>query len=34
MVPPISPSLSPNFHREFEDVFKLPAMIRRPALEA
>ena len=34
MVPPISPSLSPNFHREFEDVFKLPALIRRPALES
>jgi nitric-oxide synthase len=32
MVPPISASLSPNFHREFEDVFKLPALIRRPAL--
>ena len=30
MVPPISASLSPNFHREFEDVFKLPALIRRP----
>ena len=28
------PSLSPNFHREFEDVFKLPALIRRPALES
>ena len=27
-------SLSPNFHREFEDVFKLPALIRRPALDA
>ena len=34
MVPPISASLSPNFHREFEDVFKLPALIRRPALES
>jgi nitric-oxide synthase len=32
MVPPVSPSLSPNFHREFEDVFQLPALIRRPAL--
>ena len=32
MVPPISASLSPNFHREFEDVFKLPALIRRPAV--
>ena len=29
MIPPISASLSPNFHREFEDVFKLPALIRR-----
>jgi nitric-oxide synthase, bacterial len=32
MVPPISASLSPNFHREFEDVFKLPALIRREPL--
>jgi nitric-oxide synthase len=32
MIPPVSGSLSPNFHEEFEDVFKLPALIRRPAL--
>ena len=33
MIPPISGSLSPNFHEEFEDVFKLPALIRRPPLD-
>jgi len=32
MVPPISASLSPNFHREFEDTFRKPALIRRPPL--
>jgi nitric-oxide synthase len=32
MIPPISGSLSPNFHEEFEDVFKLPALIRRPPI--
>jgi nitric-oxide synthase len=34
MIPPISGSTSPNFHETFEDVFRLPNLIRRPALDA
>lgn len=32
LIPPVSGSASPLFHEEYEDVFRLPNLIRRPPL--